>query len=86
MNPDPRPSNSDQAPAALQADVHSPDRSVRIIASSHGDIEVQLQGLHRHNDDSLARQVRAAARLALASLQKPGRDVELPRDERRPEW
>ncbi|RNM00998.1 hypothetical protein EFE23_03710 [Micromonospora solifontis] len=85
MIPGPRPSDSDEAPADPQADVHSPDRSVRIIASSHGDVEVHVQGLHRHSDDSLARQVRAAARLALASLQQARREVEFPRDERRPE-
>ncbi|ASW56930.1 hypothetical protein CIK06_26390 [Plantactinospora sp. KBS50] len=52
------------------ADVHSPDGSVRIIASLGGQIAVHVQGLHRHNDESLARQVRAAARLTLARLQR----------------
>lgn len=86
MIPRPRPSESGEVTAGRQADVHSPDRSVRIIASSQGDVEVHVQGLHRHSDDSLARQVRAAVRLALASLQQPRREVEVPRDERRPEW
>ncbi|WP_244200694.1 hypothetical protein [Micromonospora arborensis] len=67
-------------------DVYSPDRSVRIAASSRGDIAVEVDGLHRHTDESLARQVRAAARVALASLQRPAPEVESAVHERRPGW
>ncbi|GID96984.1 hypothetical protein Adi01nite_63960 [Amorphoplanes digitatis] len=51
-------------------DVASPDGSVRLLASADGQIGVRLRGVHRHSDETLARQVRAAARLALASLQQ----------------
>lgn len=51
--------------------VSSPDDSVRISAAADGHIEVAVSGLDRHTDDTLARQVRAAARLALAALQNP---------------
>jgi|HigsolmetaAR202D_1030399.scaffolds.fasta_scaffold42280_2 hypothetical protein len=51
-------------------DVSSPDRSVRILATVDGQIEVAVRDLHRHTDDTLARQVRAAARVALAALQR----------------
>ncbi|WP_425688905.1 hypothetical protein [Micromonospora sp. DT201] len=67
-------------------DVYSPDRSVRIAASRRGDIAVEVDGLHRHTDDSLARQVRAAARVALAALQPQARDVEPPLHEQRSGW
>jgi hypothetical protein len=52
---------------ALQA--HSPDRSVLITATWSGDVGVELTDLSRHTEASLARQVAAAARVALASLQ-----------------
>lgn len=67
-------------------DVHSPDRSVRIAASRRGDITVEVDGLHRHTDESLARQVRAAARVALASLQRPVREVDAPVRDQRSGW
>ncbi|WP_030487940.1 hypothetical protein [Micromonospora chokoriensis] len=67
-------------------DVYSPDRSVRIAATRRGDIAVEVDGLHRHTDESLARQVRAAARVALASLQPRVRDAEPPVDEQRSGW
>ncbi|MBQ1028937.1 hypothetical protein KBX26_02805 [Micromonospora sp. C97] len=67
-------------------DVYSPDRSVRIAATSRGDIAVEVDGLHRHTEDSLARQVRAAARVALASLQPPVRDVDPSVNEQRSGW
>ncbi|MFD0580914.1 hypothetical protein [Dactylosporangium darangshiense] len=51
------------------ADVYSPDRSVRLRADQAGQVQVDLQDLHRHTDESLAGQVRAAARVALAALQ-----------------
>jgi len=51
-------------------DVASPDGSVRLLASADGQIGVQVRDLHRHREETLARQVRAAARLALASLQQ----------------
>ena len=50
-------------------EVASPDGSVRLLASTDGQIDVRLGDLRRHSDESLARQVSAAARLALASLQ-----------------
>ncbi|MEW2477343.1 hypothetical protein AB0875_26495 [Micromonospora gifhornensis] len=52
-------------------DVWSPDRSVRIVAGVDGQVRVQVQGLRRHTEDSLAGQVRAAVRLALARVQQP---------------
>ncbi|MEV4500318.1 hypothetical protein AB0J84_32090, partial [Micromonospora arborensis] len=58
------PLNPDVEPLDPDVDVYSPDRSVRIAASRRGDIVVEVDGLHRHTDDSLARQVRAAARVA----------------------
>ena len=39
------------------------------VASPDGQIDVRLGDLRRHSDESLARQVSAAARQALASLQ-----------------
>lgn len=58
------------------ADVYSPDRSVRLRADQSGQLLVDLQGLDRHTDETLAGQVRAAARVALASLQaEQGPDV-----------
>ena len=57
-----------------RVDVCSPDRSVRIGASARGDVVVRVADLHRHTDGSLARQVRAAARVALAALQHPPRN------------
>ncbi|BBH70709.1 hypothetical protein ACTI_73940 [Actinoplanes sp. OR16] len=50
-------------------DVHSPDRSVRLRADHAGQARVDLCDLHRHTEESLAGQVRAAARVALAALQ-----------------
>jgi hypothetical protein len=50
--------------------VASPDGSVRILASTDGQIGVQVKDLHRHSEETLERQVRAAARLALTSLQQ----------------
>ncbi|PMR58834.1 hypothetical protein C1A38_22705 [Verrucosispora sp. ts21] len=52
-------------------DVWSPDHSVRIIAGAGGRVRVQVQGLRRHTEDSLAGQVRAAVRVALARVQQP---------------
>ncbi|GIF11650.1 hypothetical protein FHX34_102160 [Actinoplanes teichomyceticus] len=55
------------------ADVYSPDRSVRLRADRSGQLHVDLRDLHRHTEESLAGQVRAAARVALATLQvEPG--------------
>ncbi|MEV6602435.1 hypothetical protein AB0M36_37140 [Actinoplanes sp. NPDC051346] len=51
------------------ADVQSPDRSVRLRVDQAGQVQVDLWDLHRHTDESLAGQVRAAARVALATLQ-----------------
>jgi hypothetical protein len=51
-------------------DVRSPDRSVRIAVTLNGDIGVELANLHQHNEQSLARQVAAAARVALAATQQ----------------
>ncbi|MFI7598856.1 hypothetical protein [Actinoplanes sp. NPDC049681] len=51
------------------ADVQSPDRSVRLRVDQAGQVQVDLRDLHRHTDESLAGQVRAAARVALATLQ-----------------
>ncbi|GGM66739.1 hypothetical protein GCM10011608_60070 [Micromonospora sonchi] len=68
------------------ADVYSPDRTVRIIASVEGQVDVRVQGLRRHTEDSLALQVRAAARLALAHLQQPIRDARPGDDRSRPGW
>lgn len=79
----PKPSDPDVAAPGSDVDVYSPDRSVRIAATSRGDIAVEVDGLHRHTDDSLARQVRAAARVALASLQLPAPHVEPPAYEQR---
>lgn len=76
MSPSPwRPSEADSPGDTSGADVYSPDRSVRIAASPNGEVAVEVQGLHRHSEDSLARQVRAAVRLALASLQPSTPDV-----------
>lgn len=80
------PSDSDVAAPVPDVDVYSPDRSVRIAATSRGDIAVEVDGLHRHTDESLARQVRAAARVALASLQPRVRDGEPQVDEQRSGW
>ena len=80
------PPQSGVASVGPAADVYSPDRSVRITASARGDVGVQVQGLQGHSEDSLARQVRAAARLALAYLQQPTQDVETPANERRFGW
>ncbi|WP_027660087.1 hypothetical protein [Salinispora fenicalii] len=68
------------------ADVHSPDHTIRIIASLDGQVDVQVRSLHRHTEESLARQVRAAARLALAHLQQPTQDDQSGQDQRRPGW
>jgi hypothetical protein len=54
-------------------DVRSPDRSVRLRADRAGQLHVELRDPHRHTEESLAGQVRAAARVALAALQaEPG--------------
>ncbi|MFI7597556.1 hypothetical protein [Actinoplanes sp. NPDC049681] len=50
-------------------DVSSPDRSVRLLPDGAGGLAVELQNLHRHDEQTLAGQVRAAARVALAALQ-----------------
>ncbi|GGK99741.1 hypothetical protein [Mangrovihabitans endophyticus] len=50
-------------------DVFSPDRSVRLIADRTGHLHVDVQNLHRHDETSLAGQIRSAARVALAALQ-----------------
>jgi hypothetical protein len=55
-------------------DVSSPDGSVRIIATVTGDIAVSVSNLDRQSEETLARQVRAAIRVALARLQDPGRE------------
>ncbi|RQX12613.1 hypothetical protein DLJ58_05360 [Micromonospora arida] len=81
----PKPSDPDVAAPGPDVDVYSPDRSVRIAATSRGDIAVEVDGLHRHTDDSLARQVRAAARVALASLQLPAPHVKPSEYEQRSE-
>ncbi|MFF0097724.1 hypothetical protein ACFYO8_00190 [Micromonospora sp. NPDC005257] len=47
---------------------------------------MEVDGLHRHTDESLARQVRAVARVALASLQRPAGDEEPAVDEQRSGW
>ena len=67
------------------ADVYSPDRSVRLRADQAGQVQVELQNLHRHTDESLAAQVRAATRVALAALQADSGVAEGPEptDERR---
>ncbi|PYC62804.1 hypothetical protein C7C45_32820 [Micromonospora arborensis] len=78
-----KPLDPDVEPLDPDVDVYSPDRSVRIAASRRGDIAVEVDSLHRHTDDSLARQVRAAARVALASLQPRARDMEPPVYEQR---
>ncbi|WP_018216168.1 hypothetical protein [Salinispora vitiensis] len=67
-------------------DVHSPDHTIRIIASPDGQVDVRVRSLHRHTEESLARQVRAAARLALAHLQQPAQDDQSGQDLRRPGW
>lgn len=55
------------------ADVYSPDRSVHLCADQAGQVRVELRDLDRHDEDSLAGQVRAAVRVALATLQaEPG--------------
>jgi hypothetical protein len=54
-------------------DTASPDGSVRIRASAKGEVLVEVRDLHRHSDTTLARQVRAAARVALAALQREAR-------------
>jgi hypothetical protein len=67
-------------------DVRSPDRSVRIAVNLNGDIGVELTDLHRHNEQSLARQVAAAARVALAATQQArgrGGDAEPVDEDRR---
>lgn len=51
----------------------SPDGSVCIRASAAGEVLVEVRDLHRHSDATLARQVRAAARVALAALQRSTR-------------
>ncbi|MFD6608634.1 hypothetical protein ACFWD1_07065 [Micromonospora chalcea] len=79
-------SDPDASGPGPEVDVYSPDRSVRIAASRRGDIAVEVDGLHRHTDESLARQVRAAARMALASLQQPARDEEPSAYEQRSGW
>ena len=53
------------------ADVYSPDQSVRLCATRTGQLMVELQDLHLHSDESLAGQIRAAARVVLATLQAP---------------
>jgi hypothetical protein len=50
-------------------DVSSPDRSVRLLVDRDGQLAVTVQEVNRHTEASLAGQVRAAARVALASLQ-----------------
>lgn len=80
------PSVPEAAGHRHDVDVYSPDRSVRVAASSRGDIAVEVDGLHRHTDESLARQVRAAARIALASLQRPTREMDAPTPQRRSGW
>ena len=51
------------------ADVSSPDGCVRLRADLGGQVQVTLLDLQWHTEQSLAGQVRAAARLALAALQ-----------------
>ena len=66
--------------AVEQVDVSSPDGTVRVVARLDGAVGVQVTGLERHTDASLARQATAAARVALARLtaaerQASGSDV-----------
>lgn len=81
-----KPSDAEPARPSADADVYSPDRSIHITASHRGDVTVEVQGLRRHSEDSLARQVRAAVRLALASLQPSMREAEPAAEQRRSEW
>ncbi|MEJ3745773.1 hypothetical protein WEI85_21085 [Actinomycetes bacterium KLBMP 9797] len=55
-------------------DVWSPDGTVRIHASLQGDLAVAVRALHQHSDATLAGQIRATARLALAALQRVARE------------
>ncbi|WP_018223467.1 hypothetical protein [Salinispora pacifica] len=73
-----------QGQAEAGADVHSPDHTIRIIASLDGQVDVRVRSLHRHTEESLARQVRAAARLALAHLQQPTQNDQSGQDRSRP--
>jgi hypothetical protein len=57
-------------------EVSSPDGSVRITATVTGDVAVDVDKLDRHSEETLARQVRAAVRVALARLQDPEREHE----------
>ena len=72
-----RPSGGTVTHGEWQPDVEafSPDRSVCLRADQAGQVQVMLADLHLHTDDSLAGQVRAATRVALAMLQdgRPGR-------------
>lgn len=54
----------------VDVDVFSPDASIRIRASRRGDLAVQVDGLDRHTEQTLAAQVGAAARMALAALRQ----------------
>ncbi|GAA2562044.1 hypothetical protein GCM10010435_37450 [Winogradskya consettensis] len=70
-----------------QVNVTSPDRTVRLLADRSGQLAVEVQDLHRHTEDSLAGQIRAAARVALASLQDRGSDADLtPAPAEDPRW
>lgn len=73
-----------QGQAEAGADVHSPDHTIRIIASLDGQVDVRVRSLHHHTEESLARQVRAAARLALAHLQQPTQNDQSGQDRSRP--
>lgn len=77
------PTGSEMSGRKPDAAVCSPDGSVQIVASLGGMITIHVQGLHRHSDESLARQVRAAARLALASLRRSAEMAEPPAADRR---
>lgn len=49
-------------------DVSSPDRSVRILATTDGGLTVKVEP-GRHTDETFARQIAHATRLALKTLQ-----------------
>jgi hypothetical protein len=61
-------------------EVSSPDGSVRIKVTVSGNLAVDIGNLDRHSEVTLARQVRAVVRIALARLQDLERgDVAQPR-------
>ncbi len=66
----------------VKVTAQSPDRSVTITTNWNGDVGVTLApgAIRRHTEESLARQVSAAARVAVAAFQQANLQAQEPDD------